>query len=132
MPTRPHARPFQPFISRSILLFLALLLAALSCPSPTYAHVANGSWAAGAVLQSGPTGAEGHPHPGPAHGFACSPCDAAPATRPETPLAPAAARPQAAPGPVPAAVRAGPAGARGSAATRSGRSTLTIVCRWRL
>ncbi|MFD5423449.1 hypothetical protein ACFWJT_36220 [Streptomyces sp. NPDC127069] len=115
-----------------VALLGALLFASPSCASLTHAHVADGSPAARTVLQPGPTGAEGHPHPDPAHGFSCSPSDPAPSARSGTPLPAGAARPQAATGPAGSAGPAPPAGSGGPARARSARSTLAIVCRWRL
>ncbi|MEW1632454.1 hypothetical protein AB0469_00070 [Streptomyces sp. NPDC093801] len=133
MPTHPHARPSRPVPTRCAVLLVALLgallCAALSCSSAAHAPVADGSPAAGAALQSEPTGTAGHPHPDPAHGFACSPSDPAPSLRSGTTPTPGEARPPAAPAHVAAAA---PATAGGPARARSGRSTLAVVCRWRL
>lgn len=129
MPAHPPTRPACPgttgFSVLLVSLLGALLFASLSCASLTHPHVADGSSAAQTVLQPGPTGAEGHRHPDPAHGFGRSPSDPAPSTRSGTPLPVGRARYQAAPGPV-------TAGAAGPARARCGRSTLTAVCRWRL
>ncbi|MFF4578541.1 hypothetical protein ACFY15_09095 [Streptomyces sp. NPDC001373] len=138
MPTHPHAHPFRPVPTRCAVLLVALLgallCAALSCssaphaPAP-HAPVADRSPAAGAALRAGSTGTAGHPHPGPAHGFACSPSDPVTSPRAGTPPPPGEARPPAAP--AHAAATAPPA-ADGPARARSGRSTLAVVCRWRL
>ncbi|GAA0286524.1 hypothetical protein GCM10010302_25990 [Streptomyces polychromogenes] len=136
MPAHPRVRPFHPLKAHRSALLVALLAALLftapSCSSPTHAHVADGSPVAGAALQPGPTGAEGHPHPGHGHGFACSASDPAPAARPGTPQPAGAARPQAVPGPVTASGQARAPGTAGPARARSARSTLAVVCRWRL
>ncbi|MEV7543348.1 hypothetical protein [Streptomyces sp. NPDC089915] len=115
-----------------VALLAALLFTAPSCSSPTHAPVANASANAGAALQPGPTGTEGHPHPDPAHGFACSPADPAPTARPGTPQPAGAARPQAVPGAGTASDQAREPGPGGPVRARSARSTLAVVCRWRL
>ncbi|MFD8143093.1 hypothetical protein [Streptomyces sp. NPDC059708] len=115
-----------------VALLAALLFAAPSCSSHPHAPVADASANAGAALQPGPTGAEGHPHPDPAHGFDCSPADPAPTARPGTPQPPGAARPQPVPGPGTASDQAREPGRGGPARARSARSTLAVVCRWRL
>ncbi|MGE7387306.1 hypothetical protein ACQKM2_17680 [Streptomyces sp. NPDC004126] len=113
----------------------ALLLAVLACASHGHTEVSFGSPAAGAVLEPGPTApAEplGHAHPHPGHGAGCAASDPAPAGPGTAPLSAGPARPSAAPAAAPADARAAPDGAGGPAVARSGRSTLTIVCRWRL
>lgn len=113
----------------------ALLLAALACSSHGHTAVSYGSSAAGAALEPGPTApAEplGHAHPHPGHGSSCASSDPAPTSQGPAPLSAGPARPSAGTGPAPAAARAAPPGSAGPAQTRSGRSTLTIVCRWRL
>ncbi|MFE1560328.1 hypothetical protein ACFW6V_35735 [Streptomyces sp. NPDC058734] len=113
----------------------ALLLAALACASHGHADVSYGSSAAGAALESGPTApAEplGHTDPHPGHGSSCASSDPAPTGQGPAPLPAVPARPSADAGAAPAAARAAPPGAAGPAVARSGRSTLTIVCRWRL
>ncbi|MFJ3876307.1 hypothetical protein ACIPW5_02465 [Streptomyces sp. NPDC090077] len=113
----------------------ALLLAALACSSHGHTDVSSGSPAAGAALEPGPTApAEplGHAHPHPGHGASCASSDPAPTGQGPAPLSAAPVRPSAGAGAAPAAARAAPPGTAGPAHARSGRSTLTIVCRWRL
>ncbi|MFF2195469.1 hypothetical protein [Streptomyces sp. NPDC058157] len=136
MPAQPQRRAIRPLTSRYAVLLgtllAALLFAAPSCSFPPHAQAANGSPTAGAVLQPGPTGAEGHPHPDPAHGFTCSPADPAPSLRFDTPVDSGTARPHGAPAPATAVVPAPCPGDGRPARARSARSTLAVVCRWRL
>ncbi|AZM92396.1 MULTISPECIES: hypothetical protein [Streptomyces] len=113
----------------------ALLLAALACSSHGHTDVSSGSPTAGAALEPGPTApAEplGHAHPHPGHGAGCAASDPVPAGPGPIPLSAGPARPCAPPAAAATAARAAPAGSDGPAVARSGRSTLTIVCRWRL
>ncbi|GLX17324.1 hypothetical protein Slala02_06370 [Streptomyces lavendulae subsp. lavendulae] len=139
MPTRPRTRPLPPdspwYRTLVIAVLGALLLAALACSSHGHTDVSYGSPAAGAALESRPTApAEplGHAHPHPGHGAGCAASDPAPAGPGPAPLSAGPARPSAAPAAAPVDARAAPWGAGGPAVARSGRSTLTIVCRWRL
>lgn len=116
-------------------MLCALLLAALACSSHGHADVAYGSPAAGAALEPGPTApAEplGHAHPHPGHGSSCASSDPAPTGQGPAPLSAAPARPSADADDGAVGARAAPPGSAGPAPARSGRSTLTIVCRWRL
>ncbi|MCX5380808.1 hypothetical protein [Streptomyces sp. NBC_00091] len=137
--SHPHARPLRPGLPWSGALLLAtlstLLFAVLSCPSHGHTDVSYGSSAAGASLHPGPTppaGPTGHPHPHPDHGSSCASSDLAPSAQGPSPLPTGPARPAAGTGATPEAAPAAPPGAAGPAIDRSGRSTLTIVCRWRL
>ncbi|MCX5195305.1 hypothetical protein OOK31_15565 [Streptomyces sp. NBC_00249] len=151
MSRRPRSRPARPGRPRAGALFVgilsALLLAVLHCPSylpgdahhghgPGQGHAlalgSSGSSAAGVAPQHGPTEPDRPALPHQGHGPDCAASAPATPAQPESPSpAGTAALPRAdAVRPPPA--RAAPPGADGPLTDRSGRTTLTSVCRWRV